>query len=232
MLERIVPATVITAESFTDPAGVMLFPAEQAVIARAVAKLRNEFATVRYCARLALAQLGLPMSPLVPGAQGAPHWPEGIVGSMTHCHGYRAAAVARAVDVRTVGIDAEPHAPLPDGVLDLVTRPSERVQLGELAGAFGSIHWDRLFFSAKESVYKAWFPLTGQWLGFEDADLVVDPEMGTFEARLLKAAATVEEAELTGFSGRWIVADGIVSTAIVLLTSRGHSQTLTQQPSA
>jgi 4'-phosphopantetheinyl transferase EntD len=116
MLADIVPAEVVTSESFTDPPGVTLFPEEQAAIANAKGKRRNEFTTVRHCARLALAGLGLPPSALVPGKNRAPQWPPGILGSMTHCDGYRAAAVTHSSLAYTIAIDAEPHAPLPDGV--------------------------------------------------------------------------------------------------------------------
>ncbi|MFF4689931.1 hypothetical protein [Streptomyces sp. NPDC001307] len=57
--------------------------------------------------------------PLAPGASGpewarrAPRWPEGIVGSMTHCAGYHAAAVARGRSVAALGVDGEPHGPSP-----------------------------------------------------------------------------------------------------------------------
>ena len=36
------------------------------------------------------------------------------------------------------------------------------------------LHWDRILFCAKEATYKAWFPLTKRWLGFEDAHIVFD----------------------------------------------------------
>nr|BFE69331.1 hypothetical protein GCM10020092_026320 [Actinoplanes digitatis] len=52
---------------------------------------------------------------------------------MTHCVGYRGAAVARAGAVRGVGIDAEVDGPLPEGVLDLVSSEREREHLGQLA---------------------------------------------------------------------------------------------------
>jgi len=110
VIEEILPAEVVAVEALADPPGVTLFPEEEAVIAKAVDKRRREFSTVRHCARLALAMLGLPRSPLLPGERGAPQWPVGVVGSMTHCAGYRAAAVARASDMVTIGIDAEPHA--------------------------------------------------------------------------------------------------------------------------
>ncbi|WP_306332212.1 4'-phosphopantetheinyl transferase [Streptomyces sp. KL109B] len=68
---------------------------EEALIARAVPKRRNEFTTVRACAHDALAGLGLAPVPLLPDERGAPGWPPGVVGSMTHCPGYGAAAVPR-----------------------------------------------------------------------------------------------------------------------------------------
>ena len=166
MIEAILPAEAATAEAFDDPPGLTLFPEEEAVIARAVGKRRREFTTTRACARTALARLGLPPVPIVPGPRGAPQWPVGVVGSMTHCAGYRACAVARDLDLLTIGLDAEPHGQLPEGVLDAVSRPEEREQLAALAATVPGTHWDRMLFSAKESVYKAWFPLTQRWLGF------------------------------------------------------------------
>jgi 4'-phosphopantetheinyl transferase EntD len=86
---------VACAESFVDPPEAVLFPEEEAVIARAVPKRRQEFTTARHCARTALATLGAPPAPILPGEMGAPTWPPGYVGTMTHCAGYRAAAIAR-----------------------------------------------------------------------------------------------------------------------------------------
>ncbi len=76
------------------------------------------------------------------------------------------------------------------------------------------MRWDRLLFSAKESVYKAWFPLAGRWLGFEDAIVAVDRGFGSFSARLLVPGPVLGGRELTGFSGRWLVREGLILTAI------------------
>ena len=158
MIEAILPADVAAADTFDELPDEPLFPQEEAAVAKAVDKRQREFRTVRGCARTALAQLGMVRPVLVPGTSGAASWPDGIVGSMTHCAGYRAAAVARAVDVLSLGIDAEPHAALPGGVLDSVALPSEQAQLAELRRTAGGVCWDRLLFSGKESVYKAWYP--------------------------------------------------------------------------
>ena len=100
----------------------------------------------------------------------------------------------------TIGIDAELNEALPDGVLRDIAGAEELAWLGELKRAQPDVHWDRLLFSAKESVYKAWFPLTGRWLGFEDAVLAVDPFEGTFSVRLLVPGPSLSDRQLTGFS--------------------------------
>ncbi|MDI6105192.1 4'-phosphopantetheinyl transferase superfamily protein [Actinoplanes sp. NEAU-A12] len=190
-----------------------LFEAEEAALRHAGAQRRREFATVRGCARTALGRLGIAPVPIVPGIRGAPGWPAGVVGSMTHCGGYRAAAVARATDLVTLGIDAEPHRPLPDAVRARITVAKERIWLARAAAEQPRIQWDRLLFSAKEAVYKAWFPLTGRWLGFHEAALSIDPA-GTFHAELLVAGPVRE------FAGRWLVHGDLVYTAIAVHRSR------------
>jgi 4'-phosphopantetheinyl transferase EntD len=209
LIEQILPAGMACAEAFSDPLDVMLFPEEEAQVAKAVDKRRREFATARGCARSALAALGFSPAPIMTGERGAPQWPAGVVGSITHCAGYRAAAVARAGEVLTIGVDAEPNDVLPAGVLDAVSLPGERARLRHLAATAPGTCWDRLLFSAKESVYKAWFPLTRRWLGFEDADITINAVDGTFRVRLLVGAAP-----LAGFSGRWLARDGLLLTAI------------------
>ncbi|ASO20363.1 4'-phosphopantetheinyl transferase EntD [Actinoalloteichus hoggarensis] len=216
MIEKILPPEVVAVERRDDPPEATLFPAEEALIAAAVDKRRREFRTVRHCARLAMAELGLGPAPLLPGERGAPVWPEAVVGSMTHCAGYRAAAVARASAVVSIGIDAEPHDTLPDGVLTAIALPAERDRHAALTRVVPDLHWDRILFSAKESVYKTWFPLTGRWLGFEEADITIEPDGGVFRARLLVPGPVVDGVELAGFTGRWLVDDGMVITAIVL----------------
>lgn len=216
MIEVLLPAEAAAEEAFSDPPGAALFPEEEAVIATAVDKRRREFTTARACARAALARLGLPPVPIVPGLRGAPQWPDGVVGSITHCAGYRACAVARDRDLLTIGLDAEPHDKLPDGLLGSVSSQEERERLIALAAAVPGTHWDRMLFSAKETVFKAWFPLTRRWLGFEDASVTIDPGRGTFTARLLVDGPHVNDLPLTGFTGRWLVDRGLIITAIAV----------------
>lgn len=191
LLAGLLPARVEVVEAFADPPSFELFPEEQALMERATsAERRREFATVRMCARTAMLRLGVPPAPVLPREEGAgwarnaPRWPQGVVGAMTHCEGYRAAALARSGAVASVGIDAEPHAPLAKGIQSAVTSPEERMALARLARSHSEVAWERVLFSAKESVFKAWFPLTGRWLGFEDCEIALDADDGTFSAAL------------------------------------------------
>ena len=216
MIRDIVPPEVVVEETFEDLPDVELFPEEEAVIAKAVAKRRREFTTARACARAALEKIGVPPVPILPGPRGAPQWPAGVVGSITHCAGYRACAVARACEIVTIGLDAEPHDSLPSGVLEAIALPAEQTRLSALRAVRPDICWDRMLFCAKESVYKAWFPLTHRWLGFEEASIEIDPVNGSFSAGLLVDGPVVNNSVLTGFEGRWLVDDGFIVTAIAI----------------
>jgi 4'-phosphopantetheinyl transferase EntD len=218
MIEQILPPEAVAVDTREEWLDIELFPAERAALGQAVEKRRLEFITARACARRALAQLGLPPSPIANGERGQPLWPAGVVGSITHCAGYRACALARARELTALGIDAEPNEPLPEGVLGEIARAEERPQLAELARAQPAVSWDRLLFSAKEAVYKVWFPIAECWLGFEDAVLSIDPAVGTFQARLLKPWP--QAAFPATLAGRWLACEGLVLTAIALPAAR------------
>jgi 4'-phosphopantetheinyl transferase EntD len=207
MIQTLVPGSAC-AEMFGDVPESTMFVSEAETVAGAVAERRREFGTVRWCARKALARIGAPAVPILPDGDGAPRWPAGVVGSITHCAGYRAAAVARSGELHAVGIDAEPHAPVPAEALELIARVEERRHLRALEDADPGRHWSRILFCAKEAIYKAWFPLTRRWLEFADLSTTLRPD-GTFSARLLVEAPL----ELRSFDGRWAVADGLIVAA-------------------
>jgi 4'-phosphopantetheinyl transferase EntD len=221
LVSSVLPATegMAYSELYSDPPGLVPLPEEEPLIAKSVAKRRNEFITVRYCARIALGELGLPPVPILKGDKGEPCWPDGVVGSLTHCTGYRGAVVGRSAAVRSVGIDAEPHDTLPRGVLDAISLPEERGEIPQAISA--DLHWDRILFCAKEATYKAWFPLTKRWLGFEDAHISFEADSpgsatGGFVSRILIDGEALTGPPLTALRGRWAVERGLVLTAIVL----------------
>ena len=217
LLTQVLPDVVATAERYSDAVDLTPLPEEEPLIARSVAKRRNEFITVRQCAREALGKLDVGPVPILKGDKGEPCWPDGIVGSLTHCEGFRGAVVARSTEVRSVGIDAEPHGVLPKGVLGAVALPAEQDAVATLEG---DLHWDRILFCAKEATYKAWFPLTHRWLGFEDAHITFEVDSsgvaGVFTSRILIDPAAESGPPLSVLRGRWSVADGLALTAITL----------------
>lgn len=215
MLERILPPTAVVVATAGERE-VELFPQEEEAVGNAVVKRRREFVTARACARAALAQLGHPDQPVPSGARGEPVWPAGVVGSITHCTGYRACAVAPAGELITIGVDAEVAEPLPAGLIGDIALPEERRYVERLSGENPAVCWDRLLFSIKESIYKAWFPLARSWLGFEDASVAIDPTKGTFSAHLLVPGPTLRGRKLDGFSGRWLADGGLLLSAIAL----------------
>ncbi len=223
MIETILPEPVVVVDTREDWQGVRLAPEEETRIARAVPSRRREFSTTRECARQALEHLGMPRSPIPAGSRGEPHWPEGVIGSITHCRGYRACAVATTLDIATLGIDAEPHAELKNGILEVIATPEEQHRLAELHRSEPAVHWDRLLFSAKEAVYKAWFPFAERSLDFEDAVVVIDPITHSFDAHLTSPWPVFERHALPSIQGRWTVSDGLVLAAVALSRRNGDA---------
>jgi 4'-phosphopantetheinyl transferase EntD len=223
MLAGLLPVTVAVAESAETRAGpsAPLFPAEEAIIQTAGPRRRAEFAAGRRCARAALAVLGLPTVPILPGHAGQPLWPDRVTGSITRCAGYLACAVARVTDVAGIGIDAEPDAALPPGLIESVAGRAEVAWIARQASmtrqAVGAptVCWDRLLFSAKEAVSKLWYPLTGQWLGFSQV-AVFPAADGTFAARP-QGRAAMQDSAIQGpavLRGRWRARGGLIVTAV------------------
>jgi 4'-phosphopantetheinyl transferase EntD len=215
-LGSILPSGVVTVECGPDAIG-SLRPEEAAAIQGAGESRRREFARSRACAHRALMVLGRPAAAILSGASRQPLWPAGVVGSITHCAGFCAATVADATRWRAIGIDAELHVPLPAGVLALVAAPEEQQALERMPR--GDIHWDCLLFSAKESVYKAWFPLTGMWLEFADVLVSFDAAAALFRACVRPGGDTASRAPRLALEGRYMIANGRVHTAVALAGS-------------
>jgi len=215
MIDGLVPSAVRAAETFTDAPESMMLAEEAAYIAGAVDARRREFCTVRCCARVALGQIGIAAAPILPDESRAPRWPVGTVGSMTHCRGYRAAAVAPSSELRAIGIDAEHDAPVPPDALELVLGADERAHVRALAHSDPETNWDRLAFAAKEAAYKAWFPVTRQWLDFSDLSVRLRPG-GTFTARVGAGDPPVAGTGMDRLAGHWTVGNSLIVTAIAI----------------
>ena len=169
-----------------------------------------EFITVRHCARRSLQKLGLQRPVMVPGDHGEPVWPGGVVGSITHCQGYYAAAAAMSSNVATVGIDAERNHPLADHILELIASEDEKLHLRSIRDSRPDVAFDRLLFCIKECVYKAWFPLEKTQLSFHDIVVSIS-WCGRFKVAIPSSS---RQCDRVFYRGRWRREGNIIVAAL------------------
>jgi 4'-phosphopantetheinyl transferase EntD len=200
VLESLFPHASFVAEAAPRLADDELLPEERAHIRGAVASRRAEFATARLCARRGLAAMGIAPVPLVPAQDRAPTWPDGVVGSITHTHGYCAVVLGRSPPLRSIGLDVEGLRELEEGVVDLILTERERAWLGSQGDARSrsSLEQALLVFSAKEAFYKCQYPLTHRYLDFHDVELDVPPRDGRFSVTVRKPDWPAVVARLEG----------------------------------
>lgn len=162
---------------------------------RAIPARLREFAAGRHAARGALQALGVALAPVFHGADRAPVWPEGIIGSITHTATDCLAVAMRASGLRGIGIDLEPADPLDPNLWDTVLRAEEQDALMCLPEDQRGLTALRIF-CAKEAAFKAFYPLTQTMVGFEvlHLDLRGDRFIGTFQTALgpLRKGAAVQ----------------------------------------
>ena len=211
ILGAILPAGVSIVEQIGALSG-QLMPEEKRDLGEVVDSRRREFAAGRTCARKAISQLGLSAAVIRRGPAREPIWPTGLCGSITHCRSYCAAAVALTAHVWSIGIDADVDEPISADVFRAVLAPGEREAMADLPAGY---NWDKLIFSAKESVYKMWFPITGQWLGFQDVKINIDPERKTFEVRFLRHPSDIHWTNNV-LLGRFRMWNHLVLTSVCL----------------
>lgn len=201
-----------------DVSAIDPFPAEEVTVRDAVPKRQEEFRRGRACARAALAALGGPNEMIPVGPNREPVWPPGYLGSITHCGPVVAAAVARVDALGGIGLDVERAEALEPGVARLVMRPAELAVPGD--GPWRGA----LVFSAKESVYKALFPLNRRWLGFEQVELTITS--GRFQPTLVvrDPEEAIDPGLVSAVRGRWAVEAGhVITLATVPVASKPGS---------
>ena len=166
--------------------GSPAYPGEEAAILRACEKRKSEFRAGRHCARSALHTLGAGYCAVPKGEHREPLWPSGYVGSISHTNNHCSALVARAGLVSAIGHDVELNTALPPGILERICSLEERQHIQESPDY--PVPLGKLYFSAKESVYKTYFPLNAHKLGFEDVDIEFDLERQTWVATIKNPA--------------------------------------------
>jgi enterobactin synthetase component D len=187
-------------------------------LTNAVRKRRTEYRAGRFCARMALGACAprLATAPIPIGPRGEPLWPPGIVGAITHTHGFASAAVALTRDARAIGLDAERFVDHDVGEIgEQVAAPAEVDALVHFTG-WTTASVVGVVFSAKETLFKCLSSEVGRYFDFRDVVVrAIDPGGGTFSADL---AVPLTPRLVAGmrFEGRFERRGEWVWTAMVL----------------
>lgn len=191
-----------------------LYPAEEAFVSHAVEQRRREFAIGRDCARMAMRTLGIAAQAIPAGIDRAPIWPDGMVGSISHCAGLCGAVVARRANgFRSLGLDIEPASPLDDDLMDAICTGQEIDWLEALPACQSGL-MARAIFSAKETVYKTQYPLSGQLIDFHAVSIRLDMAAASFAATFHVNASPFRVDEQ--LQGRFAIDAGFIVTAMAL----------------
>lgn len=165
---------------------------------------RHEFSAGRGCAQAAMAALGVPAEPVFWNRHGAPIWPAGTVGSISHSRTLAGAAVAPRAAIRALGIDLEADVPLSHDVRSLVLTEDDLRVNSVIPESM--LSWSTLVFSAKEAVHKACYPLVHTPLEFRDTTIRIIPRRhcgnGSFTA-YLRVGDEVDRTVPRQMSGTW-----------------------------
>lgn len=177
LFEQVVPGVTVgwgLIESLQFP----LHPDEAAFINHAVDKRQREFTAARALARQLFTvandgQLSAHRDwPLINGDDRAPHWPAGICGSISHTDASCGVAIAATSTAISVGLDIEALGRLKRSLWKQLFTAREIELLNGLSNSDQDVAATSIF-SAKESFYKYQYPLTGKWVGFRDAEVML-----------------------------------------------------------
>ena len=185
------PGTVLLSTRF-DPALLIADDFQRsavpppASIQRSVAKRQAEFLAGRLCARAALQQLdNLDCVPAI-GEDRAPVWPQHISGSITHSNGHAAAIVGHKAQWRGLGMDLENVLSLEraERLAGEILTAAELQRMAMLPREQHAL-LVTLTFSAKESLFKALYPIVQKRFYFEHAEVLEWSASGQLRLRLL-----------------------------------------------
>lgn len=136
---------------------------------KAVPKRKAEYLTGRVLAANCLRKLESTSTDVARGKDGAPVWPNGFIGSISHSEKKVISCVASATDLQGLGVDIEDilDDTTAQQVAGIICNKEEQTLMTQ--NGFSFVEGISLIFSLKESLYKALYPLTGKIRGFEDA---------------------------------------------------------------
>lgn len=189
-------------------------PQEELLVEKAVDKRKREFRAGRNAAHALFQRLNIAHPHLLKGIQREPAWPAGWVGSISHTQGICVVMLASTRDALSVGLDVEQATALNPELREMICRPEELEQIMRLRVEYGTAPaYEKLIFSAKESVHKTYFPLNHHTLDFLDARIDLDWQQQTFTAHILNPEPK-PKTPINHFEGRFLFYQDWIFTAI------------------
>ena len=217
-LQALFPTGVAVAE-MREPGDVsQLLPGEADTLTRAVPKRIGEFVAGRLSARRALAEFGIRNFALRVSQDRTPEWPASVVGSISHTAGMYLAAVAAKSQVAALGIDCEVVGHVSAEIWPTICGATEYKWLDSLPARERPAAVT-LIFAAKEAFYKCQYPLTREWLDFEDLHVRVDawgPCRSLYEIHACRPLAVANLISLP-VTGAYLFQDGFVTAGVAML---------------
>jgi 4'-phosphopantetheinyl transferase EntD len=200
-----------------EPVGMeCLLLEEKALVKGASDKRKKDFATGRFCARKALSHFNVMGVPILNDKSRKPLWPQGFVGSISHCPGLYGAAVAELGACRSLGFDMESlrRKVEEDYIMGIILHPDEQQERWDLPEKEAGLRTLTIF-SIKECFFKCMFPLVGKYIGFKSVRCRLKENTGTFVVHIMKDISR-EFSAGTEVSGRFMVVGDYVFSGMYL----------------
>lgn len=166
--EFLIPEDLVIVLSQLADYRARLLPEEAEHLAQMAPVRQIGFASGRHCAHLCQEMLELTIKPVL-RRERVPHWPNGVVGSITHSDELACAIASQSL--AGVGVDLEMRERLEEKLFDHLFTPWEQAQIRSSGSLAASV-----MFSAKEAGYKATYSLGKTFIGFKEAEIHLLPE--------------------------------------------------------
>jgi len=192
-----------------------LFAGEAAHLEPMVGGRRAEYATGRACAHAALAALDASGATAIQrDERGAPIWPDGVTGSISHTEGFCAAVAAQtSPTLASIGLDIERIDRVGERVRRRILTASELAAVEAMPAAEAQRR-TAMTFAAKEAFYKAQYQLTSTYLGFGAVEVRFDDDAVGFVSGHPVVSSFVGQV-----SGRLVEHEGRVIAAVFVAAS-------------
>lgn len=183
-------------------------------IAKSSLKRRSSYLAGRFVADIALRNMGIENFPILSGSSREPIWPAHICGSLSHSDKNAVCALHHARMNGGVGIDIEKIIPeeTAEQIWSVIINGKEKEMLENIPTSFSFLL--TIVFSAKESLFKALYPIVKVFFGFEEANIIdcnIKDQSFTLE---LTSSLSCNVPAKSRFKGHFVIYDDSILTLI------------------